>query len=174
MTRLALALALAAIGACGGEPDTATPPTRTPGAVADARGGGGTRLPGDPIVGAGPDAAPPVPDAGAPTPTPPPPDAGAPAPTPDAAPVPSPPPFMYWPTNTTPAYCVGVPGWHGGDYKPGDEVTDVAGMAPADVRYVHLFACNPLPQGNWCSIPGYEPAQNGPWRDAWTDLGTCQ
>jgi hypothetical protein len=66
-----------------------------------------------------------------------------------------------------PAACGDAPLWQSSAaYKEGDRVT--AGSPP------HVYQCKPWPYAGWCAIAAYQPGEpDGPWADAWTDLGPC-
>ena len=66
-----------------------------------------------------------------------------------------------------PISCGEITAWvPDGMYKEG---TKVAAGRPA-----HIFECRPWPNSGWCPFVAYEPAKpDGPWADAWNDVGPC-
>jgi hypothetical protein len=58
--------------------------------------------------------------------------------------------------------------WTSGiEYKPDQQVTNG--------KPLHKYQCRPWPNGLWCAFDAYQPGEkDGPWMDAWTDLGPCQ
>ncbi len=70
-------------------------------------------------------------------------------------------------TPPEPVACGEVQPWKAGDsYRMGNKVT--AGYP------LHVFECRPWPNEGWCSMIAYKPAKtDGPWADAWRDLGPC-